>query len=107
LNYSDLSWHDGALFVLLRESYVVLRIDPASHEVLTEYDFRAVENEPSVAYHRKFPTGTMEGLAVDSDYLWLVTDNNGEGRLKDPTDKRPTLFKCRRPDRNLPPTARP
>ena len=107
LNYSDLSWFDGALFVLLRESYVVLQIDPVSHEVLTEYDFGAVENEPSVAYHRKYPTGTMEGLAVDRDHIWLVTDNNGEGRLKDPTDTRPTLFKCPRPDRTGPPVAGP
>ncbi|MBI3192253.1 MAG: esterase-like activity of phytase family protein, partial [Pedosphaera parvula] len=76
LNYSDLSWFDGALFVLLRESYMVLKVDPTTHEVVTEYDYRQVENAPSVAYHKKYPTGTMEGLAVDRDYIWLVTDNN-------------------------------
>lgn len=106
LNYSDLSWFDGALFVLLRESYVVLKVDPASHEVLTEYDYRPVENAPLVAYHKKYPTGTMEGLAVDEEFIWLVTDNNGEGRLQDPADKRPTLFKCPRPDRSARPARR-
>jgi hypothetical protein len=40
----------------------------------------------------------MEGLAVDRDYFWLCTDNNGLSRKKYPGDTRPTLFKCRRPD---------
>jgi hypothetical protein len=50
-----------------------------------------------VAYRTAFPTGTMEGLAVDEKYFWLVTDNNGLGRIKFPRDARPTLFRCPRP----------
>jgi hypothetical protein len=41
----------------------------------------------------------MEGLAVDKNYFWLVTDNNGWVRKKFPDDSRPTLFKCARPDK--------
>jgi hypothetical protein len=40
----------------------------------------------------------MEGLAVSDKYFWLCTDNNGLGRKHYPNDRRPTLFKCRRPD---------
>jgi hypothetical protein len=98
VHYSDLSWFDGALYVLLRESRCVLKVDPKSHRVLAEYSFREVEREPDVLYRLLYPTGNMEGLAVDREYIWLVTDNNGLGRTKYPKDVRPTLFKCKRPE---------
>jgi len=98
IHYSDLSWFDGALFALLRENRVLVKIDPESHRVLAEYSFHAMEQADDVAYRLRYPTSTMEGLAVDKDYFWLVTDNNGGGRKKFPVDTRPTLFKCRRPD---------
>src|SRR4029079_768927 len=98
VHYSDLSWFDGALFVLLRLDQTILKVDPVTHEVLAEYDYRAIENDPA---HRYFfiPIGLMEGLAVDRDFFWLATDNNGLARAYRPLDKRPTLFKCPRPDR--------
>ncbi len=99
LHYSDLCWFDDALFVLLRESRRVLKIDPESHRVLVEYNFSEMESGPEVLYRTRYPTGTMEGLAVDREFIWIVTDNNGLGRARYPRDLRPTLFKCRRPDR--------
>jgi uncharacterized protein YjiK len=97
IHYSDLSWFDGVLYALLRESRCVLAIQPSDHRVIAEYDFKEMEREPEVLYRSFFPTGQMEGLAVDRDFLWLVTDNNGSPRAKFPQDIRPTLFKCRRP----------
>ncbi len=99
-HYSDLCWFDGALYALMREDHVILKIDPVSHFVLAEYDFHKMETAPEYNYHRVIPfgIGVMEGLAVDKNYFWLCTDNNGLGRKKYPQDKRPTLFKCRRPD---------
>jgi hypothetical protein len=47
-----------------------------------------------------FVVGVMEGLAVDKNYFWLCTDNNGLSRKKYPGDTRPSLFQCRRPDAN-------
>jgi hypothetical protein len=99
VDYSDLSWFENALFVLLRESRCVLKVDPTNYAVLAEYDFREVERHPEAAYYTRYPTGVMEGLAVDRDAIWLVTDNNGLGRIRAPRDPRPTLFKCLRPDR--------
>jgi hypothetical protein len=98
-HYSDLCWFENALFVLLRDARCVLKVDPESHRVVAEYDFRAMENDPDMLYRFLFVFGTMEGLAVDRDFIWLVTDNNGVGRVRYPNDTRPTLFKCRRPDR--------
>jgi hypothetical protein len=99
VHFTGLSWFDGALYVLLRGSRFVLAVEPETHRILAEYDFREMENAPEARYRSIYPTGQMEGLAVERDYFWLVTDNNGFGRVKYPEDKRPTLFKCRRPDR--------
>jgi hypothetical protein len=99
-HYSDLCWFDGALYALMREDHVILKIDPATHQALAEYKFADMENDPEVAYHKLVPlvVGVMEGLAVDQNYFWLCTDNNGLGRKKYPNDLRPSLFRCRRPD---------
>ncbi len=103
-HYSDLCWFDGALYALMREDHVILKIDPATHQALAEYNFADMENDPEVAYHKVVPlvVGVMEGLAVDKNYFWLCTDNNGLGRKLYPNDTRPSLFQCRRPDASLP-----
>lgn len=103
-HYSDLCWFDGALYALMREDHVILKINPATHQVLAEYNFEAMENAPDAAYHKVVPlvVGVMEGLAVDKNYFWLCTDNNGLSRKKYPGDTRPTLFQCRRPDADSP-----
>lgn len=97
LHYSDLSSYDGVLYVLLRESRIVLAVEPSTHQVLAEYNYKEMERSPELIYRSIYITaGQMEGLAVEKDYLWLVTDNNGCGRVKYPRDIRPTLFKCKR-----------
>lgn len=98
-HYSDLCWFEDSLFALLRENHVVVKIDPTTHRVLAEYDFAKIGRDRESAYKKLYPTGNMEGLAVDEKNIWLVTDNNGLGRKKFPQDTRPTLFKCPRPDR--------
>lgn len=97
VHYSDLCWFDGHLYALLRESGVVLKIEPQSHRVMAEYDYKDVEYAPEVIYQRLYPTSVMEGLYVDRENIWLVTDSNGYGRVQHPEDKRPTLFRCHRP----------
>jgi hypothetical protein len=99
VHYTDLCWFDGRLYALLRESGCVLQIDPTTKKVTREYSYSDMESGSEVRYHNKFPTGTMEGLAVDATHIWLLTDNNGMGRVKYPKDTRPTLFRCVRPDR--------
>lgn len=97
LHYSDLTWYGGALFVLLRHQQVILEVDPTTLRVRAEYSYAAIENAPEWVYRRRYPTGVMEGLAVDADAFWLVTDNNGEPRLNHPDDRRPILIRCPRP----------
>jgi len=97
LHYSDLSWQDGKLFVLCRHHRVVLEVDPRTYTVVAEFDYREIEEK--LGYRTAYPTGLMEGLAVDRNFIWLVTDNNGLGRERSPNDTRPTLLKCARPDK--------
>ncbi len=97
VHYSDLCWFDGALYAILRESSLVLKIDPVTHKPLAEYDFRDLEEAKGRAYRKFYPTSVMEGLYVERDFIWLVTDNNGFGRVSKPYDSRPSLFRCPRP----------
>jgi hypothetical protein len=96
-HYSDICWFEGHLFLLLRHHRVILEIEPTTRDVLAEYNYSAMEEAAEHRYLRAYPTGTMEGLTVDKDYFWLLTDNNGFGRQQDQADRRPTLFKCKRP----------
>ena len=97
--YSDLCWFRGELYVLMREDHVVLRVNPHSHQVLAEYDFSKLESAPENKYRKLYWfAGVMEGLAVDENNFWLVTDNNGLPRGRTGHDIRPTLVRCARPD---------
>lgn len=98
LHYSDLCWFKGRLFVLLRHHRLILEINPENHDVLAEYNYASMEDAPQHEYRKNFPTGVMEGLTVDDEFFWLVTDNNGLARMQDASDHRPTLFKCKRPE---------
>lgn len=95
-HYSDLCWFEGKLWILCRQHRVVLAVNPSTREVLAEYDYEAVED--ALGYRKSLPVGLMEGLAVDRDSIWLVTDNNGYARPSLRSDLRPTLLKLARPD---------
>jgi uncharacterized protein YjiK len=95
-HYTDLCFFDGRLFVLDRNHRCILEVDCTSRKVVAEHAFGAIEVSEEFAYFTDFPTGTMEGLAIDEKYFWFVTDNNGRGRFKGPEDFRPTLFRCKR-----------
>lgn len=103
-HYSDLSWHRDRLYVLCREGRAILRVDPATRAVEAEYDFASIELNPEWRYRTRVPlAGLMEGLAVDAQHIWLVTDNNDAPRVQDPQDRRPTLFRCPNPTTQTPP----
>ena len=83
--------------MLCRQHRVILKVDPRTHHVLEEFDFRDIEE--SLGYRTGLPVGIMEGLAVSKDDLWIATDNNGDPRGRTGNDIRPTLVRCKRPDR--------
>lgn len=97
VHYSDLSWYDDRLWVLCRESHCVLQVDPERERVEACYEYGAIERNPQYGYLNPLPYGFVEGLAVSSDEIWLVVDNNGVGRISNVRDVRPSLWKCARP----------
>jgi glutamine cyclotransferase len=102
-HYSDLAWFDGRLYVLLRDSRAILCVEPGSRNVEAEYDFSAIEKNPEWRYQTLLPfVGNMEGLAIDRAHFWLVTDNNNLPRERHIEDRRPTLFRCPRPQIHKP-----
>lgn len=96
-HYTDLAISDGHLFILNRNHRCIFEVDPETRRVVAEYNFAQMELGEQVAYKSDYPTGAMEGLAIDEDSFWLVTDNNGKARFKYPRDTRPTLFRAKRP----------
>ena len=96
-HYSDLCWFEGFLYVLDRNHRVILKVNPATQKAVAEYRFGQMEIQEEFAYQNDYPTGTMEGLAVDAKHFWLITDNNGKGRFANSQDTRPTLFRCEIP----------
>jgi len=97
LHYSDLCWFEDQLWVLCRQHRVILKVDPRTHYVLEEFDYRDIEE--SLGYRTGLPAGIMEGLAVSKDEIWIATDNNGAARGRTGHDIRPTLVRCKRPDK--------
>lgn len=102
VHYTDLCWFKGDLWVLCRDIRKVLRVQPATRTVLAEFDFADVELAPQNAYITALPYGFVEGLAVDDTHIWLAVDNNGMPRRSAPTDFRPLLLRCPRPDIRVP-----
>lgn len=98
IHYSDLCWWKGDLWVLCRESRCVLRVNPTTHSVISEFDFAAIELDRNNIYLSALPFGFMEGLLVDDRSIWLAVDNNGLPRRSAPTDFRGLLLRCPRPD---------
>ena len=97
-HYSDLAFFKERLFVLNRNNRCILEVDPKEKRVIAEFSFAQMELAEDFAYKSDYPTGAMEGLAIDENYFWLLTDNNGKSRFKHPQDTRPTLFRCKRPE---------
>lgn len=100
VHYTDLCWFDEDLWVLCRESRRVLRVNPATRAVRAEFDYADLELSKENAYYNPYPGyGFFEGLSVDAENIWLAVDNNNFPRIADKNDRRPSLFRCRRPDK--------
>lgn len=97
VHYSDLCWFGDHLWVLCRESHCVLQVNAQSERVVAAFDYSHIERDPQHGYLNPLPYGFVEGLAVASEVLWLVVDNNGIGRISNSQDSRPSLWKCEIP----------
>jgi hypothetical protein len=61
---------------------------------LAEYNFLNSTQTKENAYRVPFRyrTSLAEGIAVCDDGFFIIIDNNGWGKVKNPEDKRPMLY---------------
>jgi hypothetical protein len=97
-DFADLTVADGQVYALERNSHLVVRLARTDEgwEEREAWSYAAAENDPRFIY-REATYGLAEGIAIDRDHVFLVTDNNRLGRAADPGDRRPLLFILARP----------
>jgi hypothetical protein len=82
------------LYVLYRNARVVMKVDPIRHALIQTVSYGKTESK---LYASPKPYGLAEGLALSSQRLFLVFDNNGRPRAQLPTDRRPVVASFKRP----------
>jgi uncharacterized protein YjiK len=99
-DFADLSVAQGNVYALQRNSHLIVRIERTDErwEEREAWSYARTENDPRFAYESRV-YGVAEGLAIDGDHVFVVTDNNGLARAADPHDRRPLLFVFARPRR--------
>ena len=99
LDFTGLFFFRGKLVVLQRDNFLISVISGYRHGEFQEkqaWSYEHVENDLELRYSdRRF--GLAEGLCIDEDHVYLVLDNNGDGREKDPLDHRPLLLVFKKP----------
>lgn len=84
----------GVLYLLSRNEYAVLKVDPEKKQILGRVVYSHLE---SLLYHTREPYGLAEGLVVHRDRIWIIFDNNGRPRKGRPIDRAPVLIELQRP----------
>lgn len=99
-DFSDLASFENELFALVRGAHLVVKLErtTAGWAEGAAWSFAATENDDRFGYlDRRY--GVAEGLALDGNRVYLVFDNNGNGRTSAPEDVRPELLVFERPRR--------
>lgn len=92
-DFTDLCFHDGALYALERNAEIIstLELDDRTVRVNPWRSFRKPVNRREWRYtDRRF--GMAEGLAMRDGLIYVVLDNNQDARAGRPEDRRPLLF---------------
>lgn len=84
----------GVLYLLSRNEYTVLKVDPQKKQLLGRVVYSHLE---SLLYDTHEPYGLAEGLVVHRDRIWLIFDNNGRPRKGRSADRAPLLLELQRP----------
>ncbi|MCB1583338.1 MAG: SdiA-regulated domain-containing protein [Xanthomonadales bacterium] len=89
---------EGRIFALHRNAYVIhelIKNEQGQYQEGQSWSYEHIVKHPDYAY-QDMMFGHAEGLAVDDTYFYLVLDNNGNPRLKNPNDNRPLLIRAKR-----------
>ncbi|MBX7257200.1 MAG: esterase-like activity of phytase family protein [Candidatus Hydrogenedentes bacterium] len=92
-DFTDLCYHDGVLYALERNAEIISTVEIQNENVSVKpwRSFHDTADRNELRYtNSRF--GMAEGLAIDSNRVYVVLDNNQDARANDPNDKRPLLF---------------
>lgn len=90
-DFSGLWLEHDALYTLERNHFQVCKRSLAEMPTNRCWSYGHVENDPQWDYQdQRF--GMAEGIARIDEQLFIVLDNNGDVRLRNPKDKRPILM---------------
>ncbi len=102
-DFAGLFSENGVLYVLERNAYAVCRLRKVNGRYVADAALsygRAIDAN-GLRYQRKerekIDFGRGEGLALDSERVYVVLDNNGRPLKSDPNDARARLLVLRRP----------
>ena len=77
LDYADLYFENGFLYILERNAYQVLKYDLKKKEVIDQYSFLKLKDiKMNELYDTGKPFGLAEGLAFTKDTIYIALDNN-------------------------------
>jgi hypothetical protein len=99
-DFSDLATSENELFALMRSAHLIVNLKRGATGWVEgdAWSFAQTENDDRFGYlDRRY--GVAEGLALDGNLVYMVFDNNGNGRSRDPGDVRPQLLVFERPTR--------
>lgn len=77
LDYADIHYENGFLYILERNSYQILKYSLKEKKVLSRYSFINMNSfKSNELYNTGEPYGLAEGLTMDSGVIYLAFDNN-------------------------------
>lgn len=95
LDFTGLDMRGPRLFALERNHYKVCELE-ADYSEKECYSYRKIALSDEWGYSTgKY--GLAEGLAINSDSIWIIVDNNGDERRQGTNDSRSTLMKFNNP----------
>lgn len=99
-DFTGLAAFENKIYVLERNAFVVSEIQETDSGwvELGGWCYEHIETSAEYAYD-DMRYGKAEGLAIDSNFVYIILDNNLDRRVKNLKDNRPLLFVFRKPDR--------
>lgn len=77
LDYADLHFEGGYLYILERNNYNILKMDVSSKKIITSLSFKNLKNiKADELYDTGEPYGLAEGLTMNTNTIYIALDNN-------------------------------
>ena len=97
-DFTGLCFEDNNVYVLERGASIISKLAFKNDhlELSPRWSYSHIENSDEWRYaDTLFTSG--EGLYMDTKFIYVILDNNGEYRFSNPNDNRPLLFIMERP----------